>query len=174
MIFFLKILIFAHNIDCGYTLVYLSEAVLTSTHNLCFEAKIRKNVYPCKPQFHYIKVGCKGVFVTRTCFRDNYSFLHLEMLYALYKNVKSMQRSETETIRTQIQPKKPKWEITTITNSQKTKRTYGQPSEQLFPNRWPLSNRNRTKNNRNTHKVKCHRNSDNKNRQQRTTTKLPH
>ena len=41
-----------------------------STHNLCFRAKIRKNVYPATPQFHYIKVGCKGVFVTRTCFRD--------------------------------------------------------------------------------------------------------
>ena len=59
-------LIFAQNIDCGYTF----EAVLTSTHNLCFGAKIGKNVYPCKPQFYYIKVGCKGVFVTRTCFRD--------------------------------------------------------------------------------------------------------
>ena len=46
-----------------------------STHNLCFRAKIRKNVYPCKPQFYYIKVGCKGVFVTRTCFRDENSSL---------------------------------------------------------------------------------------------------
>ena len=53
-------LIFAQNIDCGYT----------STHNLCFGAKIRKNVYPCKPKFYYINVGCKGFFVTRTCFRD--------------------------------------------------------------------------------------------------------
>ena len=41
-----------------------------STHNLCFRAKIRKNEYPCTLQFHYIKVGCKEVFVTRTCFRD--------------------------------------------------------------------------------------------------------
>ena len=49
----------------------------------------------------------------------------------------------------------------------------GQPSEQLFPKRWPLSNRNRTKNNMNTPKVKRHRNSDTKNRQQRTTTKQP-
>ena len=56
---------FAQNIDCGF-----SEAVLTSTHNLCFGAKIRKNVYPCKPQIYCIKVGCKRVFVTRTCFRD--------------------------------------------------------------------------------------------------------
>ena len=41
-----------------------------STHNQCFRAKIRKNVYPCTPQFHYIKVGCKGVYITRPCFHD--------------------------------------------------------------------------------------------------------
>ena len=35
-----------------------------------FPSIIRKNVYPGKPQFYYIKVGCKGVFVLRTCFRD--------------------------------------------------------------------------------------------------------
>ena len=39
-------LIFAQNIDCGYTLESpqggLSGAVLISTHNLCFGAKIRK------------------------------------------------------------------------------------------------------------------------------------
>ena len=52
-------LIFAQNIDRGR----ISEAVLTSTHNLCFRAKIRKNKYP----FYYVKVGCKGVFITRTC-----------------------------------------------------------------------------------------------------------
>ena len=31
-----------------------------SSHDLCFKAKIRKHVYPCKPQFYFIKVGCKG------------------------------------------------------------------------------------------------------------------
>ena len=67
-----------------------------------------------------------------------------------------MQRSGTETIRTQIQPSKPKREITYIANSQNTKRTYGQPSEQLFPKGWSLSNRNRTKNNNDTRKVKRH------------------
>ena len=46
------------------------EAVLLSTHNQCFRAKIRKNEYPCKPQFYYLKVGCKGVFNTRTCYPD--------------------------------------------------------------------------------------------------------
>ena len=52
IIFRLKIviffLIFAQNIDCWYTL----EAVLTSTHDLCFHAKIRKKVYtPVNPSF---------------------------------------------------------------------------------------------------------------------------
>ena len=64
-------LIFAQNIDCGHTLEPPhNKAVLTTTHNLCFRAKIRKNVYPCKPRFYYIKVACKGVIVARTCFRD--------------------------------------------------------------------------------------------------------
>ena len=58
------------------------------------------------------------------------------------QRVKSMQRSGTEAISTQLQPSKPEWEIINITNSQNTKRTNGQPSEQLFPKRWPLSNRN--------------------------------
>ena len=42
-----------------------------STHNLCFGAKIRKIVYPCIPQFNYIKVGFKGVFIAWSCFPDD-------------------------------------------------------------------------------------------------------
>ena len=60
-------------------------------------------------------------------------------------NVKRMQRSGIEAIRTQIQSSKPKRKITDITNNQNTKRTYGQPSEQLFLKRWPLSNRTEPK-----------------------------
>ena len=43
-----------------------------STHNLCFRAKIRKKMHtPVNPSFtNNTKVGFKGVFVTRTCFRD--------------------------------------------------------------------------------------------------------
>ena len=52
-------LIFAQNIDCGYMLEpprlepphrggSTGEAVLTSTHNLCFGAKIRKIDIPLK------------------------------------------------------------------------------------------------------------------------------
>ena len=58
--------------NCDIFLIFAqnSEAVLTFTHNLCFRAKIRKNEYPCKPQFYYIIVGCKGVFIILTCHRD--------------------------------------------------------------------------------------------------------
>ena len=68
---------------------------------------------------------------------------HLEII-----KVKRMQRPVTEAIRTKVQPSKPKREITYMTNSQNTKRIYGQPSEQLFPKRWPFSDHffeNRTK-----------------------------
>ena len=37
-IFFIFFLIFAQNIDCGYTLEPPRRAVLTTTHNLCFGA----------------------------------------------------------------------------------------------------------------------------------------
>ena len=50
----------------------LTEAVLTCTHNLCFGAKIRKLYTPVNPQFYCIKVGCKGVLITRTCYPDGH------------------------------------------------------------------------------------------------------
>ena len=50
---------FVQNIICGYTTV--------STHNLCFRTKLRKICTPVKPQFKYIKVGYKGVYITYTC-----------------------------------------------------------------------------------------------------------
>ena len=50
--------------------MYEAEAVLTSTHNLCLGAKIRKIGIPCIPQFCYIKVGYKGVYIKQTCFHD--------------------------------------------------------------------------------------------------------
>ena len=59
--------------NCDIVLIFAQnkEAVLTSTHNLCFGAKIRKNMYTrVNPTFFYIKVGCKGVFITRTCYPD--------------------------------------------------------------------------------------------------------
>ena len=101
-----------------------------------------------------------GFLMTRLKYLSLYLLSSLELSKLCYSSCvlieqhhnksKCMQRSGTEAIKTQIQPSKPKWEITNITKSQNTKRTCGQPNEQLFPKRWPLSNRNRTKN-MNTH-----------------------
>ena len=33
----------------------------------------KNNIYPCKPQFYYIKVGFKGVKIIQVCFRDDHS-----------------------------------------------------------------------------------------------------
>ena len=67
MIFFLFLL---KTLIVGTRQNRLNEAVLTSTYNLCVRAKIIKNEYPCKPQLYYIKVGFKGVYITRTCYPD--------------------------------------------------------------------------------------------------------
>ena len=54
-------LIFAQNIDCVYMLERpLAEAVLTSTHNLCFGAKIRKIGIPLHIQVFLYKSGVEG------------------------------------------------------------------------------------------------------------------
>ena len=68
--------------------------------------------------------------------------------------LKSMQRSGTKAIRTQIQPSKPAREITKITNSQNTKRTYGQRVSSYFPKGGHSATQNRNKHNINTRKVK--------------------
>ena len=44
-----------------------------------FGAKIRKNVYPCKPQFYHIKAGCKGVYITRTCYHDGVQYYNASL-----------------------------------------------------------------------------------------------
>ena len=56
-----KFVIFDHNIDCGYLLEPpRSEAVLTSTHDLCFGPKTRKiDIY----YLYYIKGGFQGLFI---------------------------------------------------------------------------------------------------------------
>ena len=69
-IFFNIFLIFAQNIDSGYTLEPPQSGGSNEYPQSMLWSKNKKKVYPCKPQLYYIKVGCKGVFVTRTCFRD--------------------------------------------------------------------------------------------------------
>ena len=44
----------AQNIDCGYSLEPPRRSIFLSGNK-------KNNVYPCKPQLFYIKVGFKGV-----------------------------------------------------------------------------------------------------------------
>ena len=55
----------------GWTDPDFAEAVLTSTHNLCFGAKIRKIGIPLHTPVLLYKSGIQGVHITRTCFPDD-------------------------------------------------------------------------------------------------------
>ena len=67
-------LIFALNIDCGYTLEPPQQGGSNKYPQSMFWSKNKKKyVYSSKPHFFYIKVGCKGVFITQTCYPDVYS-----------------------------------------------------------------------------------------------------
>ena len=64
-------LIFVQNMDCGHTLEPPQRGGSNEYPQSMFWSKNKKkNVYPSKPHFFYIKVGCKGVFITRTCYPD--------------------------------------------------------------------------------------------------------
>ena len=41
--------------------------------SIFFNRNKNNNVYSCKPQFYYIKVGFKGVIIILTCLRDDVS-----------------------------------------------------------------------------------------------------
>ena len=54
--------IFAQNIDCGYSLELPHRGSSNEYPQSMFLSRNKKNnVYPCKPQFYYIKVEFKGV-----------------------------------------------------------------------------------------------------------------
>ena len=72
-IFRSKILIFFHtsaqNIDCGYLLEPPRWGGSNKFPQSMFLSRNKKNnVYPCKPQFYYIKVGFKGSKLYRHVF----------------------------------------------------------------------------------------------------------
>ena len=70
-IFYKFFLIFAQNIDCGYTLEPPRRGGSNEYPQSMFYRKNKKNRYtPANPSFFYIKVGFGGVYITRTCFRD--------------------------------------------------------------------------------------------------------
>ena len=52
----------AQNIDCGYSLEPHRRGGSNEYPQSMFLGRNKKNnVYPCKPQFYYIKMGFKGV-----------------------------------------------------------------------------------------------------------------
>ena len=69
ILFFIFLL---NTLTVGTYLNRLGKAVLTTTNNICFGAKMRrKYMYiPLHTQFQYIKLGCKGVYFSWTCFHD--------------------------------------------------------------------------------------------------------
>ena len=61
----------AQNIDCGYSLEPPRRGGSNEYQQSMFLTRNKKNnIYPCKPQFYYIKVGFKGVNIIQTCFRN--------------------------------------------------------------------------------------------------------
>ena len=63
----------AQIIDCGYSLEPPRRGGSNEYPQSMFLSRNKKNnVYPCKPQFYYIKVGFKGVKIIYACFRDDW------------------------------------------------------------------------------------------------------
>ena len=68
-------LIFAQNIDCGYTLELPRRGSSYEYPHSMFWSKNKKNRFtPAYPSLTIYKVGFKGVFIARTCFPDAVKF----------------------------------------------------------------------------------------------------
>ena len=73
----------AQNIDCGYLL----ELPWWGNSNEYPQSMFlsRKNVYPSKPQFSYIKVVFKGLKIVQACFGDDTLFFSWNYGYFFFK-----------------------------------------------------------------------------------------
>ena len=61
----------AQSIECEYSLEPPRRGGSNKYPQSMFLSRNKKNnVYPCKPQLYYIKVGFKGVKNIQACFRD--------------------------------------------------------------------------------------------------------
>ena len=70
----------AHNIDCRYSLEPPRRGGSNEYPQSRFWSRNNKNnVYPCKPQFYYIKVGFKGSKLYR------YVFVMLNKIQVVFK-----------------------------------------------------------------------------------------
>ena len=72
---FILVVTYCVNIDCGYSLESPQRDGSYEYPQSMFSNKNKKNnVYPCKPQFYYIKVGFKGVNIIQAYFRDEHVY----------------------------------------------------------------------------------------------------
>ena len=53
----------AQNIDCGYPLEPPRRGGSNVYPHYIFSKNKKNNVYPCEPQFYYIRVGFKGISI---------------------------------------------------------------------------------------------------------------
>ena len=58
--------------DCGYSL-QPPRPSNKYPQSMYLSKNKKNNVYPCKPQFYYIKMGFKGIKIVLACFRDDYT-----------------------------------------------------------------------------------------------------
>ena len=74
----------AQNIDCRYSLEPPRRGGSNEYPQSMFLSRNKKNnVYSCKPQFYYIKVGFKGVKIIQAYFRDVRKWIHINAKYCL-------------------------------------------------------------------------------------------
>ena len=79
-------LIFAQNIDCGYTLEPPRRGGSNEYPQSMFWSKNKKNRFtPAYPSFS-IKVGFRGIFIARRCFPDVISCLTVARYFYVYQS----------------------------------------------------------------------------------------
>ena len=75
----------AQNIDCGYSSEPTRRGGSNEYPQSMFLSRDQKNnVYLCKPQFYYIKVGFMGIKIIKACFRDDCSVGIILLLLLLW------------------------------------------------------------------------------------------
>ena len=79
--------------DCGYSLEpprrggsRLAEAVLTSTHNLCFEQKCEKNISFLSENFQFLEVKF-SIYLHMRVFVMMWLHCNMEIVSAIWTNV---------------------------------------------------------------------------------------
>ena len=73
---YIVFLILLKNIDCGHSLKLLGEAVLTNTHNLCFEQEYEKYQNFLSENFPFLVVKF-SIYLKKVCFGNEINLCFL-------------------------------------------------------------------------------------------------